>query len=83
MQSGLIVLALAASMAMLARAVFGFVIVCMAIPIVYRTWSSLRSRRPEAEDSPDLKTLWERYKRGEISWDEYCRAEVSRRSAKR
>lgn len=83
MQSGLIVLALAASMAMLARAVFGFVIVCMAIPIIYRTWSSLRSRRPALEDAPDLKALWERYKRGEISWDEYTRAEVSQRNTKR
>jgi uncharacterized membrane protein len=83
MLSGLIALAPAGGMAMLARAVFGIVILCMAVPIIHRMWSSSRTRRPESDDSPDLNALWERYKRGEISWDEYTQAEVSQNSAKR
>jgi uncharacterized membrane protein len=83
MLSGLIALAPAGGMAMLARAVFGIVILCMAVPMIHRTWSSLRTRRPESGDSPDLNALWERYKRGEISWDEYIQAEVSEKNARR
>ncbi len=36
----------------------------------------MRARRPGPEDPVDLDALWERYKRGEISWNDYLRGEV-------
>jgi hypothetical protein len=75
MHFGLIVLSLVGEIAMLARAAFGIMILCLAIPVLRAMWSSLRTR-PRSGDSPDLDALWKRYKRGEISWDEYLRCEV-------
>ena len=79
MQVGLIMWAPAGGTAMLARTAFGVVILCMAVPAVARRWSSLRRttrRDAESGESVDLDALWELYKRGEISWDEYLRGKV-------
>ena len=79
MQVGLIMWAPAGGTAMLARTAFGVVIVGMAVPVVARRWSSLRRttrRDVESGESVDLDALWELYKRGEISWDEYLRGKV-------
>lgn len=67
--------------AMLARAVFGVVLLCLAVPVIREVWSSLRSG-PETGDPPDLDALWKRYRRGEISWDDYlrCKVEGTRRA---
>lgn len=74
MEFGLITLAPAGEIAMLARAVFGLVILCSAVPVILGMWTSLA--RSESDDSPDLDALWKRYRRGEISWDDYLRVEV-------
>jgi hypothetical protein len=61
---------------MLARATFGIVLLlCVAVPAIRRMWSSLRIR-PGSGNSPDLDELWEHYRRGEISWDEYLRDRI-------
>jgi uncharacterized membrane protein len=53
---------------MLARAAFGGAIVYLAVSF----WRRMRSRTGlESNDSRTLDELWERYERGEISWDEY------------
>ncbi len=78
MQVGLVGLGPAGGIAMLSRVAFGVVILFLAVPVPRAMWS-LRTRRPLSEDSPDLDALWKRYTRGEISWDEYARAEVSGR----
>jgi uncharacterized membrane protein len=53
---------------MLVRIAFGGAIVYLAVSF----WRRMRSRTgPEPEDSRTLDKLWERYERGEISWDEY------------
>jgi hypothetical protein len=75
MHFGLIVLSLVGEIAMLARAAFGIMILCLAIPVLRAMWSSLRTR-PRSDDLPDLDALWTRYKRGEISWDEYLRGKI-------
>ena len=77
MDLGLALLSPAGAMALLARAVFVVVLLCgLAVPLIHRT-RSLRTRRStEAGDSVDLHALWELYRRGEISWDEYLRGEV-------
>src|ERR671938_460553 len=78
MQFGLIASSPASEITTLARAAFGVVLLlCMAVPVARAIWSSLRSG-PESDDSPGLDELWERYKRGEISWDEYLREEAGR-----
>lgn len=75
MQFGLIVLNSTGGMAVLARAALIVAIVgCLAVPLVSRMWS-LRARSGP-EEPVDLDTLWERYRRGEISWDDYLRGEV-------
>ncbi len=74
MQFGLIALSPPGETTMLARAVFGIVVLFVGVvPVVRGIWSSLRAR---SGDSPDLDALWERYKRGEISWDEYLRGKI-------
>jgi uncharacterized membrane protein len=78
MQFGLIALGPAGGIATLSRVAFGVVILFLAVPVLRAMWS-LRTRRSLSEDSPDLDALWKRYTRGEISWDEYARAEVSGR----
>ncbi len=50
---------------MLARIAFGGAIVYSAVSL----WRKIRSRH--GEGSQDLDDLWERYERGEISWNEY------------
>jgi hypothetical protein len=75
MQLGLIAGSLTGGAALLARAALIVAIVCcLAAPLVKRMWS-LRAR-PGPEDPVDLDALWQRYKRGEISWDDYLRGEV-------
>jgi uncharacterized membrane protein len=55
-------------MATLARVVAGGGILYSAIFTVRK----IRNRvRFESDNSPALDELWERYNRGEISWDEY------------
>ena len=76
MQLGLVLLSPTGTMTMLARAAFVVVLLCcLAAPLVHRM-RSLRTRRPEPGDSVDLDALWERYRRGKISWDEYLRAKA-------
>jgi hypothetical protein len=74
MEIGLVALAPAGEIAMLVRALFGLVILCSAVPVILGMWTS--RARSESDDSPDLDALWKRYKRGEISWDDYLRVEV-------
>jgi uncharacterized membrane protein len=50
---------------------------CLAVPVVHAMWSLWR-RRSKSGGALDLDVLWKRYTRGEISWDEYTRAEVWR-----
>ncbi len=76
MQLGLVLLSPTGTMTMLARAAFIVVLLCcLAAPLVHRM-RSLQTRRSEPGDSVDLDVLWECYRRGEISWDEYLRGEV-------
>ncbi len=76
MQFGLVALSPPGEITVLARAAFGIVVLFVAIvPVVRGIWTSLRTR-PDSDDRPDLDALWERYRRGEISWDEYLREEV-------
>jgi uncharacterized membrane protein len=52
----------------LMRALAGGAIAYLAVSF----WRRMRSRTgPESNDSRTLDELWERYERGEISWDEY------------
>ena len=75
MQFGLVVLSLTGGTAMLARAALIVVMVCcLAAPLVSRMRSF--RERPGPENPADLDALWERYKWGEISWDEYLRGEI-------
>lgn len=53
---------------MLARAVAGGGILFSALYIVREIRNRVSSN---SEDSQTLDELWERYERGEISWDEY------------
>ena len=53
---------------MLARAVAGGGILYVAISILREVLNRVGS---DSEDSQALDELWERYNRGEISWDEY------------
>ncbi len=56
---------------MLVRAVLGGGILYLAISFLR---DQIRSRRgSESGDSQALDELWERYTRGEISWEEYER----------
>ncbi len=83
MQFGLIAPSPASEITTLARAAFGVVLLlCMVVPVARVIWSSLRTR-PESGDPPNLDELWERYRRGEISWDEYLREEAGRRRGDR
>jgi hypothetical protein len=76
MQLGLVALNSTGEISMLARGVFGIVLLlCLGIPVIRGIWSSLRTG-PEADDSIDLDELWALYRRGEISWDEYLRGKV-------
>ena len=75
MHFGFVMLSPVGEIAMLARAAFGIVILCLAIPVLHAMWSSLRPRY-KSGDSLDFDALWKRYRRGEISWDEYLRCEV-------
>lgn len=76
MQFALIALSPVSEISLLARAAFGVVLLlCLGIPAVSGIWSSLRTR-PESDDSLDLDELWNRYKQGEISWDEYLRGKI-------
>jgi hypothetical protein len=76
MQFALIALSPVSEIPLLARAAFGVVfLLCLGIPVVSGIWSSLRTR-PETEDSLDLDELWNRYRQGEISWDEYLRGKI-------
>jgi len=60
----------ASEIMVLARTTFGIVLLmCVAVPAFRRMLSSLRTG-PESNNSPDLADLWERYRQGEISWDE-------------
>jgi hypothetical protein len=64
---------------MLARIALGLVILGMAVPVVARRWSRLPrtiGRDAESGESLNLDALWELYKRGEISWDEYLRGKI-------
>ena len=75
MQLGLITASWTGGAALLARAALIVAIVCcLAAPLVSRI-CSLRAR-PGPEDPVDLDVLWQRYKRSEISWDDYLRGEV-------
>ncbi len=74
-QFGLVVLNLTGGIAMLARVALVVVMLCfLAVPLVNRTRDLFA--RPEPNDSVNLDELWQRYRRGEISWDEYLRGEV-------
>ena len=53
---------------MLARAVAGGGILFSALYIVREIRNRVSSN---SEDSQTLDELWERYERGELSWDEY------------
>jgi len=78
MQFGLIAVSLTGGAALLARAALIVVMVCcLAAPLVHRMW--LLRARPGSEDPVDLDALWQRYRRGEISWDDYLRGEVEGR----
>jgi hypothetical protein len=79
MEFGLIALGPAGGIAMLARAAFGAVILCLAIPVVSSIWSLKRTGKTEPDDLVDLDALWELYRQGEISWDEYLRGKVEGR----
>ena len=75
MQLGLITASWSGGAALFVRAALVVALVCcLAAPLVSRM-CSLRVR-PGSEDSVDLDVLWQRYKRGEISWDDYLRGEV-------
>jgi uncharacterized membrane protein len=79
---GLILGASASSIAMLARTALGLVILDVLVPIVTRRRSSFPRtirRDPESNESLTLDALWELYKRGEISWDEYLRGKIEGR----
>ena len=66
---GVIVKVLGANeMTMLARVLAGGGILYSAIFTVRKIRQRVRS---ESDDSRALDELWERYERGEISWDEY------------
>jgi hypothetical protein len=76
MQFALIALSPVSEIPLLARAAFGVVfLLCLGIPVVSGIWASLRTG-PETEDSLDLDELWNRYRQGEISWDEYLRGKI-------
>jgi hypothetical protein len=78
-QLGLIMWGPAGGIAMFARIGFGLVILGMAVPVVARRWSrSPRTigRDAESGESLNLDALWELYKRGEISWDQYLRGKI-------
>ncbi len=76
MELGLVLLSPMGTMTMLARATLVVVLLCcLAVPLVHRM-RSLQTRRSEPGDSVDLDVLWECYRRGEISWDEYLRGKV-------
>lgn len=76
MQVALIALSPASEITLLARAAFGVVLLlCLGVPVVSGIRSSLRIR-PETEDSLDLDELWNHYRQGEISWDEYLRGKI-------
>ena len=75
MQLGLITANWTGGAALLVRAALVVALVCcLAAPLVSRM-CSLRAR-PGPEDPVDLDVLWQRYKRGEISWDDYLRGEI-------
>ena len=82
MEFGSIMLSPAGRIATLARVAFGIVMLCLAAPIIYTMWSSSRSRS-ESGEAPDLDALWKRYRRGEISWDDYLRCKVEGMQAAR
>ena len=70
MHSGMTASSPASEIMVLARATFGIVLLLYtAVPAVRRMLSSLRTG-PESNNSPDLADRWERYRQGEISWDE-------------
>lgn len=74
-QFGLIVLNSTGGIAMLARVALVVVILCfLATPLVNRA-RNLHAK-PEPNGSVDLDELWQRYRRGDISWDEYLRGKV-------
>jgi hypothetical protein len=76
MQFAPIALSPVSEIPLLARAAFGVVLLlCLGVPVVSGIWSSLQTR-PETEDSLDLDELWNRYRQGEISWDEYLRGKI-------
>ncbi|MDX6379147.1 MAG: hypothetical protein QOI57_171 [Rubrobacteraceae bacterium] len=82
MQVGLIMWGPASGITMLARIAFGLVILGMAVPVVARRWSCLTKTigtDAESGESLNLDALWELYKRGEISWDEYLRGKIEGR----
>ncbi|MDP9456277.1 MAG: hypothetical protein M3Q60_10940 [Actinomycetota bacterium] len=54
---------------MLARVVGGGGMLYLAISIARKVRS--RNKASESPDSEALDDLWERFERGEISWDEY------------
>ena len=54
---------------MLARMLGGGVVLYTAVSIARKVRS--RNRASESPDSKALDELWERYERGEISWDKY------------
>jgi uncharacterized membrane protein len=76
MELGMIALGPAGGIGMFARAAFGVAILCLAIPIVCSMWRMRRTERTEPDDLVDLDALWERYRKGEISWDEYLRGKI-------
>jgi uncharacterized membrane protein len=59
---------IAQEITMLARAVAGGGILFSALYILREIRNRVSSN---SEDSQTLDQLWERYERGEISWDEY------------
>jgi hypothetical protein len=62
-----------------ARALFALVLLCLTVPAVAGVWVSMRRRTRkdlESGESLDLDALWQLYKRGEISWDEYLRGKA-------
>src|SRR5215204_751147 len=62
MHFGFVLLSPVGEIAMLTRAAFGIVILCLAIPVLYTIWSSLRPRY-KSGDSLDLDALWKQYRR--------------------
>ena len=77
MQFALIALSPVSESTLLARAAFGVVLLlCLGVPVVNGLLSSSRTGSNETEDSLDLDELWNRYRQGEISWDEYLRGKI-------